>query len=227
MSQSEQDGNSFLIQFLQQFTGLMGKQLNEVRKVMNCTVEEVMEGVNAISSESQSKRDLAEQRLESTYLNPDAETQVLVDDLQKMVSDIFDKAKDHIEHGTSLDELESADPEILLQNRLNRFDGKFMKDMSNLPQMDDHLKNLLLGIMGALSSEDVIAQRLDHIIMALKVLQTGLNYVLIDYESRCNVAELDKVTTDIRNYTYRQYTTEDEKNDFFEFFPEEKRRLGA
>lgn len=217
------DGNNYLVGFLGQFAGMMEKQLMEVRRIMNATVEEVMDGVNTISKESQDTKKIAEQKLESTYLTPDAETQVLVDDLQKMVSELFDKAKEHVDKGIDLSTLEGAEPEILLQNRLNRFDGKFMGHMNKLNQLDDSLKNLLLGIMGALSTEDVIAQRLDHIIMALKVLQTGLSYVLIDYNSRSNLKELEKVTADIKSYTYKQFTTEEEKLDFQLYFPDTKK----
>jgi hypothetical protein len=222
MADSKQEASEYLINFLGQYTAFMEKQLQAVRQTMVDTVAEVMEGVNQISETTESKRVQAEQTLEQTYIEPDAETQVLVDDLQKMVSDLFDEAQQSFQQGKSLDALKSMEPEILLQNRINRFGGKFMADMDGLSQLDDSLKTLLLGIMGALSSEDVIAQRMDHIIMSLKMLQTGLNYILIDYANRCTPTELSKVTQDIKSYTFRQYTSEDEKREFYEFFPEAK-----
>ncbi|MFW7377858.1 MAG: hypothetical protein ACOH5I_03500 [Oligoflexus sp.] len=223
MAQPEHDeASQLLINFLGHFTSLMEKQLSGIRQTMLTTVDQVMEGVNKISETTGSKRLEAESVLEKTYITPDVETEVLVEDLQKMVSDLFEEAQDKLQRGEDLSALSSADPEILLHNRIKRFDGKFHAEMNRLSQLDDNLKSLLLGMMGALSSEDVVAQRMDHVIMALKVLQTALNYILIDYGSRCKVEELKKVTSDVKNYTYRQYTSEDEKEEFFEFFPEVK-----
>ncbi|SME87707.1 hypothetical protein [Pseudobacteriovorax antillogorgiicola] len=221
--ESLKGGSSYLIDFLEHFSALMEYQLNHIRGTMEGTVDTVMEGVKNISSITEQKRKAAEDALEQAYFNPDAETQVLVDGLQKMIDDLFDEVKDKFEKGEDLSALTTADPEVLLQNRLKRFDSKFMRDMRNVKSLDDDLQNFLLGMIGALSSEDVIAQRLDHVIMALKVLQTGLNYVLIDYDNRCNIGELEKVTTDIKNYTFRQYTTEDEKNEFLTYFPDLKK----
>lgn len=219
---SFREGSTYLIDFLDKFSALMEFQLTLVRDTMEGTVENVLEGVKNISEQTEKQREAAEVALESAYINPDAETQVLVDGLQKMIDDLFDQVKDKFEKGEDLSALESAEPEVLLQNRLRRFDSRFKKDMAGVKDLDGDLQNFMMGMIGALSSEDVIAQRLDHIIMAMKVLQTGLNYVLIDYQSRCNVEELDKVTKDIKNYTFRQYTTEDEKQEFLNHFPEMK-----
>lgn len=227
MTQSELDANQFLINFLGQFTALMERQLAGIRETMISTIDQVMEGVNKISEKTGTTRVAAEQALEKTYFTPDVETQILVDDLQKMVSDLFDDAQRRFQTGEDLNALCSAEPEILLKNRMKRFAGKFSSEMNNLADLDESVKSLLFGMMGALSSEDVIAQRMDHVIMALKVLQTGLNYLLIDYSSRCNVDILRKVTSDIKSYTFRQYTTEEEKNEFFEFFPENKSQRSA
>ncbi len=219
-----QEGSAFLIEFLDRFSGLMEKQLLSIRETMEGTVDTVMEGVKNISNATEKKKEIAEQALEKAYFNPDAETQVLVDGLQKMIDDLFEEAQVKFHRGEDLSELTTAEPEVLLQNRIKRFSCKFTNDMKNVQDLDNDLANLLVGMIGALSSEDVIAQKLDHLIMALKVLQTGLNYVLIDYDERCKRSELEKVTADIRNYTYRQYTTEGEKNEFRSFFPEHNRK---
>ena len=219
---SFKEGSSYLINFLERFSGLMEHQLGLIRETMEGTVDTVLEGIKDISDATEKRKQAAEDALEKAYFNPDAETQVLVDGLQKMIDDLFDEVKDKFEKGEDLSTLTTVEPEVLLQNRLKRFDSKFMNDMKSVKNLDDDLQHFLLGMIGALSSEDVIAQRLDHVIMAMKVLQTGLNYVLIDYDNRCNPTELEKVTTDIKNYTFRQYTTEDEKNEFLTFFPKEK-----
>lgn len=224
MSDKElQSGGACLIDFLERYSALMELQLNNIRVTMEGTAENVLSGVKGISDATQQKKEQAEEALEQTYINPDAETQVLVDGLQKMIDDLFEDAKDKFDKGECLAELTSLEPDVLLQNRLKRFDSRFTRDMEGIDDLNDDLRNFLMGMIGALSSEDVIAQRLDHLIMAIKVLQTGLNYVLIDYENRCKYGELQKVLVDIKNYTFRQYTTEDEKNEFHRFFPADKK----
>ncbi|MCH2192277.1 MAG: hypothetical protein HRU19_21285 [Pseudobacteriovorax sp.] len=212
-------GSEFLVQFLDQFTGLMEHQLKNVRSTMEGTVDHIMEGVKNISRATELGRQSAEKTLEKTYLNPDIETQVLVDELQQMIDTVFDEAKDKMERGIELTNLDVAEPEVLLNNRIKRFTSKFKSEMSEIDHLDKELADVIMGMIAALSSEDVIAQKLDHVIMSLKVLQTGLNYVLIDYENRCNTEELSKVTNDICHYTFRQYTCEDEKVEFSKYFP--------
>ena len=219
---AQNEGGAYLIGFLDTFSALMEYQLKLIRETMAGTADNVLEGVKNISDLTEKRKEAAEHALESAYFNPDAETQVLVDGLHEMIDNLFDEVKDKFEKGENLEELTTAEPEVLLQNRLKRFDSRFRSDMKNVKNLDDDLQNFMMGMIGALSSEDVIAQRLDHVIMALKVLQTGLNYVLIDYENRCNQGELDKVITDIKNYTYRQYTTEEEKTEFDTHFPDHK-----
>jgi len=90
--------------------------------------------------------------------------------------------------------------------------------MDALHQLNDDLKNVVFGIIGALSSEDVIAQKLQHVTMSLKALQTGLNYILIDFDKRCQRDELEKVVSGIKNFTLKQYTTEEERKQFAEIF---------
>lgn len=214
-----EEGSAFLIDFLENFTALMEYQLGHVRETMESTVDNVLAGVQKVSDATAKNKKAAEDTLESAYLKPDAETTVLVEGLQEMIDNLFDEAKDKFEKGEDLNLLSKAEPEVLLKNRIKRFNSKFKNEMNGVQHLDKELQQFLMGVIGALSSEDVIAQRLEHVIMAMKVLQTGLNYVLIDYSSRCNMEELKKVTTDIKNYTFRQYTTEDEKLEFIKYFP--------
>ena len=82
------EGSTFLIDFLENFSGLMEYQLNHIRDTMEGTVDNVLEGVKHISEATEKNRQVAEDVLEKAYLNPDAETQVLVDGLQQMIDDL-------------------------------------------------------------------------------------------------------------------------------------------
>lgn len=210
----DQESSTFLISFLQSYTKLVEQQLLSVRETMTATVETVMEGVENISQATQDKKVQAEKALESTFVNPDVETEVLMQDMQKVVDELFDESSQKLKMGEDLSTLLSTEPEVIVRNRFNRLSGKFQAEMSSLGQFDEQLGNLVFGIIGTLSAEDVIAQKLDHVVMSLNALQTGLNYILIDYERRCTQVELQRVVDDIKDLTFRQYTTEDEKDRF-------------
>ncbi len=219
----DQDSSTQLISFLQHFTKLTEEQLLSVRETMVSAVETVMKGVEGISQATEDKREQAEKVLESTFVNPDAETEVLIQDLQKVVDDLFEKSASQIDQGSPSKPILSFEPEVLVRNRINRLNGKFEGDMKSLEQLDQQLGSLLFGIIGTLSAEDVIAQKIDHVTMSLRALQTGLSYLLIDYEHRCRPADIERVTDDIKDLTFRQYTTEDEKVRFRSHFGPEKK----
>ncbi len=220
----KEDPSAYLVGFLAQYTQLLEGQLLNIRETMVSTVETVMQGVAGISSATEDRRQHAEKVLEATYVNPDMETEILIQDMQKVVDEIFEETSERYAKGLDLSQLVSAEPEVLVKNRINRFAGKFQNEMNTLNTIDDELKNVIFGIIGALSSEDVIAQKLEHVVMSLKILQTGLNYVLIDFDQRCNLEELEKVTSDIKSYTFRQYTAEDEKKRFLTIFPDNRKK---
>jgi len=220
----KEDPSAYLVVFLAQYTQLLEGQLLSIRETMVSTVETVMRSVAGISYASADRRQHAEKVLESTYLNPDLETEILIQDMQKVVDEIFEETSERYAKGQDLGQPTSAEPEVLFKNRINRFAGRFQTEMNTLSAIDGELKNTIYGIIGALSSEDVIAQKLEHVVMSLKILQTGLNYVLIDYDQRCTMDELEKVTSDIKSYTFRQYTAEDEKKRFLAIFPDSHKK---
>ncbi len=218
MSSEKKDASTYLVNFLTNYTRLIEGQLLNIRETMVNTVENVMQGVQGISHATEDRRQHAEQVLEATYVNPDVETEILIQDLQHAVDNLFDQITERQRSGKDLSHILSTEPEVLVKNRISRFAGRFTGEMDALNKIDDDLKNIMFGIIGALSSEDVISQKLDHVVMSLKALQTGLNYVLLDYEQRCEMSELNKVVDNIKSYTFRQYTAEDEKQRFIQIF---------
>ncbi len=215
---NDTDSGAYLINFLHKYTQLVQKQLLGVRTDTVGTVETVMEGVAGISNATEGRQKHAEMVLENTFIRPDVETEVLMEDLQRFVDELFEEATQRFKDGKDLDNFVSSEPEVLVMNRIKRLSGKFSGEMDALHQLNDDLKNVVFGIIGALSSEDVIAQKLQHVTMSLKALQTGLNYVLIDFDKRCKKDELEKVVSGIKNYTLKQYTTEEERRQFEEIF---------
>lgn len=220
----ERDASEFLVGFLSNFTLLIERELLAIRQSVVSTVEAVMDGIEVISQTVEKNRQDADEILEFTYLHPDPETEVLLEDVQKLADELIDGAYREVgssqsgQHRLDPDAVTSSKSEIVIQNRLNRFNVKLDDSKERLSLLDAQLNSSVMRIVGALSAEDLIAQRLEHTILSLKSLQTGLSFLLIDYEERCRADEIEKVTKSILTYTYRQYTAEEEKERFHEIF---------
>jgi hypothetical protein len=219
--------SEFLVGFLSKFTLLIEHELLAIRQSVVSTVESVMEGIEAISHTVEKNKNDADELLEFTYLRPDAETEILLEDVQKLADELIEgvyrevSGKDSNGEGEIAPEtLTTSKPEVVVQNRLNRLHVKLDRSLGQLTKLDDSVSNSILSIVGALSAEDLIAQRLEHTILSLKSLQTGLSFLLIDFSERCKPDEVKRVTQSILTYTLRQYTTEEEKVRFLDIFGE-------
>lgn len=216
------DASEFLVGFLAQFTLLIERELLAIRQSVVHTVESVMNGIEEISTTVEKDKKDADEILEFTYLHPDPETEVLIEDVQRVADELIEGAYRQMENPSgdtiSTESITSSKPEVLVQNRLNRLGVKLDESMRRLDRLDNSVSSSVLAIVGALSSEDLIAQRLEHTILSLKSLQTGLSFLLIDYDERCTKDEVTRITKSILTYTYRQYTAEEEKARFHEIF---------
>jgi hypothetical protein len=220
MIKEEEKQRQELIAFISKYTGLLELQLDKIRRIMESTVNEVMDGVNEISKTVEAKKVQAEKVLEETYLKPDAETQDLVENVQKMVTEIFDEASQKLEKGQNVKDVSSKQSEQQIQTSLSNYSKKFIDQSKEIESLDSDLQFMLLNIMGALSSEDLIAQRMDHVMSALKGLQVSLGYILIDYDARSKRDRIAFITEDLKDFTFKQFTTEEEKKEFLDFFRE-------
>ncbi|MBC7660401.1 MAG: hypothetical protein H7249_11935 [Chitinophagaceae bacterium] len=215
----ERDASAFLVGFLSKFTMLIEQELLSIRQNVVNTVEAVMGGIESISDDIGKNRLDADQILEFTYLTPDVETEILLEDIQRVADELIESVYRQVEGGSaSSGSVTTSKSEAVVQNRLNRLSSKVDQSKGLLTTLDSSLNSKVLTIVGALSSEDLIAQRLEHTILSLKSLQTGLSFVLIDYEERCREEEIERVVKSILAYTFRQYTTEEEKVRFHQIF---------
>ena len=102
-----------------------------------------------------------------------------------------------------------------------------MEDVSSASRSiavnDGDLQALLLKMMGVLSRDDIITQRIHHVVLALSALQASLTYVLTDYEGRCRTSEVERFANDLKSYIFKSYTMEEEKELFFSVFPKDRK----
>jgi hypothetical protein len=214
-----------MIAFIRSYTDLMDKHLCAIRDTMRETVDGVMQGIQKISDATSEKKKQANEVLLSTYTNPSDEAKQTMDSVQDEVNRILEYARD----GTLPEAVPaSAVPAVggesdELRNKLRRSAGLFSKHMEALETLDDELQQMLLSMMGVLSRDDIISQRIQHIVEALQALQMSLSYILVDFETRCTQTDVDRFIRDLRHYMMRSYTTEEEKRLHYEVFPEDRK----
>lgn len=218
----ENDSTAYLVGFLTNFTLLIERELQAIRETVVTTVEAVMQGVEDISVVVEQNKLEAENILEFTYLHPDQVTEGLMGDVQRVADDVIAKANAGAGSPLQMPFTESAasasKSELVLESKLGQINRKLDESVGRLSKFDETVNSSVFSIVGALSSEDLIAQRLEHTILSLKSLQTGLSFILIDYEERCRSEEVERVVKSILTYTFRQYTAEEEKERFHAIF---------
>ena len=220
-----------LITFIRSYTDLLEKSLQSIQGTMRETVDGVMQGITEISEKTAAKKREANEVLVATYTNPDAEASKIMDSVQNEVKEIMEMAASG---GTAAGPTPAAVPTKTGStvftavngndggDKLRRGSGLFSKHMEAMETLDGDLQGMLISMMGSLSRDDVIAQKIEHVATALNALQTSLTYLLTDFEERCKESGVERFTKELKTFVFRSYTMEDEKKIFYTVFPEER-----
>ncbi len=218
---SQIDSITHLVNFLRNYSEMQSKQLIDVQSSITELVDRVMSAVSNISSKTETKAKEADTVLVQVSTEPDSETAKLMGDLQNAADHVFEKAS-----GKDVDAAAGGAPSPDMENSLRRLGGRFTKHMEALSTLDNELKEVLFGVMGALSSDDVIRQRLEHVVKSTHILsdffaQISSESVMADI-NRAHEIRM-RVLTDV----YKSFTTEDEKEIFHAIFGKPVAKLKA
>lgn len=209
-----------LISFIRSYTDLLEHNLRDIHQTMREAVDGVMSGIQEISKKTEEGKRKANEVLTSTYTNPDAETKKTMDSVQDAVDQVMEMAA----QGKGAAAAPSGNDQEDLKDKLRRSSGIFSKHMESLEKLDGELSGLLLSMMGALSRDDVISQRIEHVMMGLNAMQASLTYILTDFDTRCKEGEVERYIKDLKAFTLRTYTTEEERKQFYDTFPEDRKK---
>lgn len=213
----DKNASRLLVLFMQRFTDLQEKHLVGIHQTMRETVDGIMNNINLISEKTRRKTEEAHDVIMKTYTQPDLETVTIINNAQRELETLMRTPKDSKsavnENSQNIDEL---------RLKLLRSSGYFSKHMEHFATLDSEVQELLFAMMGQLSRDDVITQRIEHVIMCLRTLQTDLTYVLQDFETRCTEVEINRFAKNIKNYALRVYTMQEERNLHFEVFTEDR-----
>jgi hypothetical protein len=215
-----------LIAFIRSYTDLMEQHLGAIKDTMRETVDGVMHGIQQISDATAEKKRQANEVLLSTYMNPTDEAKDTLNSVQDEVNRILESAAggaDVSQMAPASSGQACAGEAEELRDKLRRSGGLFSKHMEALETLDGELQDRLMAMMGVLSRDDIIAQRIQHVVEGLQALQMSLSYMLVDYETRCRSEDVDKFVRDLRRYLLRSYTSEEEKKLHYAVFPEDRK----
>lgn len=214
--QSPQD----LIRFLGSYSLLLEAQLTEIRNTVSNTLAKIMSHLCEAGERSEKGKRDAEAIFDDTYLNPDEKMQESIGAVQDKVDDVINEA---LSGGSGSEDDGSFGKE--LQDAIGSVSATFQQLAGKLDNVDTELQNRATEIMGELSSDDVVAQRLDHVIFALNAMSSNLGQLLLDFNSK-KPEDYSRFASSLCDYTFQQYTMEEEKEVFGRFFNPPGKKAG-
>jgi hypothetical protein len=204
-----------MVSFLRNYTEAMTLQIDAVQSQVDTSMLNVMQSLQELSASTEMKKAEAEKALEATYLDPDAGTALMVESIQKSTDDIFEQAqRDELSKEVTVPSSSSEDH----SDNVRRMGGLFSKHMESISTMDDSVRDLVLTMVGCLSSSDVVKQRLDHIAELMRAMNLGLGNVIVDLDARLNERAIATFKDSLLDFTYKKYTTEEERSAFKQVF---------
>lgn len=197
-----------LVEFLSKCCELLELQISSVGTVLETTVLEVMEEIRSLSMITEDARKTAESAIEETFLDPSNETRQFIDSIQSYVDDLVE--------GKEV----ASDLDDLVQKNITRFGGRFVKHMEAISNLDDNVREALMVMMAALSVDDKVAQRLEHLNHCVQAFKMFLSYLLIDFENRSDPEKVKLLIEDLESFSWRVYSSNEERDLHVEVFGE-------
>lgn len=221
MSLSDQENlNSSheLVSFLNSHSVLLSKHLESINTRLGTSLGSFMDSLQDIAQELTHLSESAETQFLQTSLEPDAGTEKLLNRVQDSVDEAFKVAEralltPPIEHASSQ---ENRDEQV--ENRLRRFSGRYSKNIEAVSNTQELITAEFLNMIGSLSRDDVIKQKLSHIELAVQALSISLSYILVDLNYRLLPEKEAVIYRDLLEYVVKVFTTTEERDIFNKYF---------
>ena len=120
----------------------------------------------------------------------------------------------------------------LLEKQLNEVQSSLTnavsKVMTNVQELStgkvtpEDTKKTLLSMVGTLSMDDVISQRMEHVSLCIEALQYHLAPLFLDFDTQHNDENIARIQRELFDYTEKVYSIPDEKKLFKEVFKNKK-----
>ena len=200
-----------VIEFYIKFARMTGKQLDSIKANMEKAVISVMDTVTVVNQLLDKASTEAEAELMSTHLNPDEDRHRAMTDIQSSVDDIFAAAQAKMSVETS----EQDD----MKNRLG---GKFAKEKESIYFLAKQTTEPLMGLMGSLSIEDVVGQRLANVGDGLREFTVCLSKLITSEPDSVTPERVRGLEHELKKWTLARLTSTREVEVFNQFYKDVK-----
>ena len=182
-----------LLRFISNFTHLLSSQLNAVQEDIEVAVETIMEGVSRISRES------ADQAVKADSVFVGGDSNYPVD-------------------GKKMSEVDNPKIQKLLKENAAEVSPEVAKATSNLRKYMDGFKNVdgalqtaILSIMGKLSTDDIIRQKVEHATHICAELAKLVHNMHLVTEKRLDMHTVEMLEADLLRKIQDSFTMKEEK----------------
>lgn len=209
-----------LLSFISQYSQLLEVQLAGVRESMEDIVKNVMDNIDKINQMNSMQKKKAD-----AILVKNQEEKGANEAGQKLNGD-KDPFREAPLASVEQEEDEKLDKEKLEQDREKLSDnvkeagGVLKHYMTSLDNLDSKMQDLLITMVGALSADDVVGQRLEHISSAIHTLNHGLSEVIGDFDNKFKLNIINHINKELQKKVYNSYTMEAEKSVFKKVYKE-------
>lgn len=177
------------IDFIKNYSQLITNHLTEIRELMTETTSQIMDGVSKISD----TKDLKKAMAEAVLVKRDGSDGGTVE-IQGDSEDFKNVSFKNIENGKSEHPMS-----VGLSGHLKSFEG-----------LDNRIQDILFAMIGALSADDVVSQRLEHIGDAFMALNKGVETSLPWLSGEVDLERVKVFENQILKSVSDSYTMEEE-----------------
>jgi len=196
-----------VMEFYIKFSRMTGKQLDSIKASMESAVVSVMDTVTVVNQLLEKVSADAEAELLSTHLNPDDERNKAMNDIQSSVDDIFAAAQAELTVETNVED-----------DTKNRLGGKFAKEKESIYFLATQTTEPLMGLMGSLSIEDVVGQRLTNVGEGLREFTICLSKFITMKPEGLTPERIHSLELELKNWTHSKLTSTREVEVFNQFY---------
>lgn len=207
----DQDTVKLFVEFIAQYVAMIEGQVAGIKQEMAQIVDEVMDSVSGISNAQDQKKKMAESILMKFQdVNQTAqEDQAVAKDQFQEVSAATQSKKEQAMVSTQDESMKRK-----ITSNIRHAGGQLKAHMKSLESLDSEMKNLIFTMVGAMSADDVVGQRLDHVSHGLKLLRDGLIKAIENFDETFQPLPIQELGKEINSKLYKSYTMGDERKAF-------------
>ena len=186
------------MEFLSSYSKLLSAQLIDLHREMETAVLDVMNQVESISKFSESQALIANQVLTSTN------GEIKNVDVRKMIR-------------AELSQVDGKKVQDHLSQSLVSAGNRLKAEMALLDHVETNIKDSIFKIMGHMSNDDVVRQRLEHIGQALEAMQSTISE-LYSQGSELTTESVVEANKRLSEKVLKSFTMEEERVQFKKIF---------